>query len=794
MNFSNLKNKKKVINNQKIFKSLSSNTFKNKIEKNSNISQENTLNPTYFDIQKHFKYNLREYKNNCPHLLNSTSIYCKTCKKSLCEKCFNYFKFHKNDEINNNNENEHIFFKKEKYLKYNENNFINIEESISHCENEIITKKNYIINLINSTITTLKNHLNKIKENSLKDVEIYFNNINQYIIYLKEIEKNIKNNLKDFYINNKNFINFDKNYDLDNSLFFIYYDINKLLNLKNNKIKEELASINNNFYSYENDLNLNSNLIKNINIFSDKFSKKIEFDDYYWDVKLRIKKYNEHFKQFKNNISEILKKNNKGIEKIKNLIDIFDEKNLNGKEIIFNQEFFINNLTNKNNYTNNNNNIKDNFIINENNDLNSQTIDINKLNNNNKQLIHSAKIKKRGNSKSKLILSPNSKSYKTNYNTLNHSKNSSSSNILKLKKTNSIVTNKNKSLLHSNSQTSIQNNININPFYNITPNDIKLNNNIIQRFFSYTLYDTYNKYFSNNNKSINSTTQTLLTTNFLAQYNIRYNQLKEYCKPIINSNYISIYNPKEKKIEKKKINLDLNKNGYKVFPEGCRHILINNLLYITGGEDYTKEYSNQVNCIDLQTFQISNISNSNKNNINLIYGHAYHSIEYLENFECLILIGGENNNKNEIFDLNEKKWFSLPNLNYPRSNTNLYYNKFTNDLFVLFGIEGKIKENKFSDKIEVIELNDIKSGFYKIDYYKESDINLNLFYCKCIPFMKEKLIIFGGNNNRQNGKFFVMFDMNKNEITKVDKNIIDELKLEEKNQIYLNSTIQKIEN
>ena len=792
MNFSNLKNKKKLNNKQKI-KSLTNsinNSLKNKLEKNSNILEES---PKYFEIQKHFKYNLREYKNNCPHLLNSTSIYCKTCKKSLCEKCLNYFKFHKNDELNNNSENEHIFFKKEKYLKYNENNFNNIEESIKHCENEIITKKNYIINLINSTIITLKNHLNKIKENSLKNAEIYFNYINQYINNLKENEKNIKKNLQDFYTNNKNFINFDKNYDLDNSLFFIYYDINKLLDLKNNKIKEELNSINNNFYLYENDLNLNKDLINNIIIFSDKFSKKIEFDDYYWDVKLRIKKYNEHFKQFKNNICEILKKNSKGIEKIKNLIDIFDEKNLNGKEIIFNQEFFINNITNQNN-NNNINNIKD---INENNDLNSHTIEIKKLTNNNKILLHSPKIKKRGNSKSKLIFSPNTKRYKTNFNTLNNSKNSSSSNILRLKKTNS--SNKNKLLLHSNSQTSIQNNININPFYNITPNYIKLNNNIIQRFFSYTLYDTYNKYFFNNNINNNNnsynTTQTMLTTNFLAQYNIRYNQLKEYCKPIINSNYISIYNPKEKKIEKKKIDLDLNKNGYKVFPEGCRHILIDNILYITGGEDYiSKEYSNQVNCIDLQTFQVNNINNYNKNNFNLIYGHAYHSIEYLENFECLILIGGENNNKNEIFDLSEKKWYALPKLNYARSNTNLYYNKFTNDLFVLFGIEGNIKENKFSDKIEVIELNDIKSGFYKIDYYKESDINLNLFYCKCIPFMKEKLIIFGGNSNRQDGKFFVMFDMNKNEITKVDKNILDELKLEERNQIYLNSTIQKIEN
>ena len=73
--------------------------------------------------------------------------------------------------------------------------------------------------------------------------------------------------------------------------------------------------------------------------------------------------------------------------------------------------------------------------------------------------------------------------------------------------------------------------------------------------------------------------------------------------------------------------------------------------------------------------------------------HAYHSIEYFNNFNSLIVIGVENSNSCEIMDLDRKRWNRLPSLNHPGVNANIYYNNITSDLFVLFGMEGKMDKN-----------------------------------------------------------------------------------------------------
>ena len=250
--------------------------------------------------------------------------------------------------------------------------------------------------------------------------------------------------------------------------------------------------------------------------------------------------------------------------------------------------------------------------------------------------------------------------------------------------------------------------------------------------------------------------------------------LKEKVKPLIGTNYIQFYDPATTKISKVQIMLQKDKHGYTVFPDGCRHILVDNKLYITGGADNCGYPINIVLMFNVENGEIVKIGNLNDN-------HAYHTIEYLDNFDSLIVIGGENSASCEIMDLDSKKWNRLPSLNSARANANIYYNNVTSDLFVLFGMEGKMDQNvKYTDVIEVLELNDIESGWIMVDYYKTIGLNLKISYCLTLPFTRDKLLIYGGSTARSlERRIFALFDMVKNEVIKVDPQTMDLIKLEE---------------
>ena len=183
---------------------------------------------------------------------------------------------------------------------------------------------------------------------------------------------------------------------------------------------------------------------------------------------------------------------------------------------------------------------------------------------------------------------------------------------------------------------------------------------------------------------------------------------------------------------------------------------------------------NIVLSFNINTFELKKLNSLNNN-------HSYHSIEYLDNFDCLIVIGGEFNSSCELFDIYSQKWIKIPDLNTPRANTNIYFDAITSDLYALFGMEGNIAEkNIYCDSIEVLELNDIKSGWIKVDYYKSADLNLKINFCTVVPFTRDKLLIYGGNNSRVQKRLFALFDMSKNECMKVDTQTMEQIKMEEK--------------
>ena len=195
---------------------------------------------------------------------------------------------------------------------------------------------------------------------------------------------------------------------------------------------------------------------------------------------------------------------------------------------------------------------------------------------------------------------------------------------------------------------------------------------------------------------------------------------------------------------------------------------------------------NTVLSFNIITFEIKKLNYLN-------YPHSYHSIEYLDNFDCLIVIGGELNCICELFDIYSQKWIKIPDLNSPKANANIYFDNVTSDLYALFGMEGNIIETKNnSDSIEVLELNDIKRGWIKVDYYKSADLDLKQNYCTVLPFTRNKLLIYGGNDSRVTKKLFALFDMSKNECVKVDTKTLELIKLEEKQMKMIDQELAKI--
>ena len=327
----------------------------------------------------------------------------------------------------------------------------------------------------------------------------------------------------------------------------------------------------------------------------------------------------------------------------------------------------------------------------------------------------------------------------------------------------------------------------------------KKGNKLVQYYMNrnrFNKYDQYNMNKINNTNNIDtldveridpSNQYNIKSVSYLSNYTNRYNSLKEIAKPIIGTNQIQLFFQKNQKIIRKTTSLNKEEHGYSLFPEGCRHILIENNLYIIGGTNHIRQPINIVLVYHILLGTLERLPD-------MVFPHSYHTVDYLENFDCIISIGGENSYHCEIMNLENKKWLKLPNLNYPRANANIYYNNLNSELFVLFGICGVMSDKiNYSDSIEVLELKDIQKGWIIVDYYKTPGLNLKINYCMTIPFTKEQLLIYGGSNMRSFTKnIYALFHMSKNECNKVDTQTMELIKLEEKKSRLVDLALTKL--
>ena len=778
----------------------------------------------YFDAISHFKENIIHFNKNCTDPIKDNSYYCFTCKHSICDECGSFA--HK----------EHLLIQRKNCLNYDKTFFNDVSKMIEENTN-IDKRKIQIKEEISKSIAQLKEQLDVLEKEKLKEIDKFFEEIKENYIILKNNLLSTKECIENYYNINKKFFNINldneqtnlnkveltdslkkkksglttinntidrynylksneigDNRDIDNTIFIMNFELMNLCDNKNLQILDLSNQINNKKKNISKIIKETTNYI--LEEFKTKYlnfkenSKIPKFDDYYWDVKIRCEKFNENIARFKETISDIHKRIGT-FDKLKDLMSFFDSKNKKGKDVLFNQQYFIK----MNDLPNLNSNMAKLMSKKLNKSLGKiRSTSKNKINGQYSNTASTFKTKDNLNSRDKILRNDKNgidKYSQYGYKTLNSDS-----------KIDTKTMNVNTNLATFNTL----NNEKTTPI--LKKEDVTLNQRVLQRFFAYFVLDFYSKYFKlikptenenmynqeeeeniyiksnqlknggdkkkQNLKNSKFTKKNSKSVSLIANYTERYMNLKERVKPIIGTNYIQFYDPITTKISRMQILLEKDKHGYNVFPDGCRHILIENKLYITGGADNCGYPINIVLMFNIENGQLQKIGNLNDN-------HSYHTIEYLDNFDSLIVIGGENSNSCEIMDLDSKKWTKLPSLNYPRANANIYYNNVTSDLFVLFGMEGKMDKNiKNTDVIEVLELNDIISGWMKVDYYKTVGLDLKISYCLTLPFTRDKLLIYGGSTARSiERRIFALFDMIKNEVIKVDPKTMDLIKLEE---------------
>ena len=821
-----------------------------------------------FDAVSHFKENIIHFYKNCSEPIKDYSYYCFTCKHSVCNECG--VLDHK----------EHLLIQRDNCLNYDNSFFNDISKTIEEGLN-LDSKKSQIKKDISKAISQLKEELDIIEKEKLKEIDSIFKELKANYVSLKENYLKTKECIENYYKKNKKFFNIkikhvkqseienlnnikkgieDKdinkntttkvnptfinyfnindsdtgpNRDFENTVFLMNFELMNLCDNKNIQITEISNNINNKIINMSKLIENNTNefiesLKKNYLSFDNEIIQK--FDDFYWDIKVRCDKYNDHIVQFQNMIYDIYKKNG-CLDKLKDLLSLFDSKNNKGKDVLFNQQFFI-----------------------KMNDFSSLNTDVVK-NMAKKLYISNGKI--RTTSKGRFVA-------KTKLPAISEKKEET-------KKSGSKHLSPNREDTDNEIKKSISPVLTKGNMNNAIPKkeNIILNQRLIQRFYAYSVLDFYSKYFKinvdpqstdydeesniylnkenyehttdgldkgknnlgkgatrgksvgykskssknimdnklNNLKNVKNKggemtvsgksvmdkngklikKSNIRSVSLLSNYSERYTELKEKVKPIIKTNYIQLFDPATTKITKIKVPLTKEEHGYTTFPDGCRHLLIDSDLYIIGGTDNCGYPINIVLLYNLEIGELTRLANLNDN-------HSYHSVEYLENFDSIILIGGENSSSCEIMDLDSKKWTKLPSLNYPRANANIYYNNITSDLFVLFGMEGEMNsKTRNTDVIEVLELSDIMGGWMMVDYYKSVGLDLKGNYCITLPFTRDKLLVYGGSSARSLEKrLFALFDMIKNECIKVDSDTMDLIKREENKIRAFDNALEKI--
>ena len=684
-----------------------------------------------FDLYKHLKENIKNKDLLCKDPLTEDSLYCLNCKISTCNLCPNF-----------NEHKDHILISRYNYYKNGESlvreNFKDLED-IFNMNPEYLnpnSMRGELKILIDSKMKLLVDSLNKVKETKLNEIDTLFNGSENDVKILKNNETKVKNDLINYLklqqsfsnikldsglINaemnevaqnlnpensNKNELTKENNIDFCNTCFLQIYDLINLSNKQNKEIKNAIMSIKDNCAKYSEIFNQRVQIIKNdIDKLNEVFDAMINYhiltNNYYNEINIKIKKYNEQIKNIKDLVFDSVNKTGQ-LEEIEKLNKIMLAKTKqNFDNIIKNQ-------------------------ISENGDLLTVTSNLTKKS----KFVRSYDRKGTYNSKARTI-------------TINKENNTIEHPEIKF---NSIE-------------------------------DISLNYNILQKYYAFQTMDLINKNFKNK-KNKYQITEIKVT---------EFDEENDIAKPVPGTNEIQIYDKKTHSLIKKRVNFDKSKLKFLYFYNGCRSVLMKDRLYITGGVD--KENKQIKTCY---VYYIK--TNELKPMPEMINSRAYHSIEFIDYFKSIIVIGGENNKTCELYDMYNSKWRNLPELNFPRAHSCIYLDRFNNNLYSLFGIVGSISEknNNYTDIIECLELKKMALGWGKVNYNNKTEMDFKTCLCRIFPINYDMVLVYGASSVRENKKKSAIFVINKQEMVKINSNMFNEIRDKAKHSKELSKIIQSL--
>ena len=344
---------------------------------------------------------------------------------------------------------------------------------------------------------------------------------------------------------------------------------------------------------------------------------------------------------------------------------------------------------------------------------------------------------------------------------------------------NSSIISKNSNLNNTSNQDDGEMNINLdkdkkeneNPFSSVNVNDDSNSNNIAMTAPFTNINSSNSNYNNNNDDNKDSSLDNNLNKN--QNYSNYMLKLAQNCKTILegaNESGSEISTQKEKNLN---IEYYINKqfilcpieNTTKIkiitedeseeniitlnFPENfsissflynCSYCNHNKKLFISGGiiNPFENKYSNLFYMIDL--YNLDNKTNSYIYELSpMKYGKNNHSM--IGNGNDIYVVGGENSNIVEKYDIINNNWVELNSMIKKRSNAML---AIDNDY--LYAFFGKGENNKYPESIERLNIKNKNSIWEIILFSNPSNIDTRLYGCG-IYQIDELIYFFGGKYN-----------------------------------------------
>jgi hypothetical protein len=673
--------------------------------------------PKYqFNLHKHLKENLKFKDKQCKDGLNKESLYCLDCKTSICKKCPTF-----------SSHNGHNLILKYPYYICNQSiindNFINLNKifEINPKFLDVHKVKEELKKIIDDSCRLLFNEVEEIKKAKLKEVDSMFEETDNCYETLKKNVDKMKEEIKEFLQKQKNFLCIDIADNNDNQI------INNMANNLQDNIKTKFGFVSSNKDSTNSIFLITYDLLKN----TENINEQIKY--FINDIKVNREKYIEDFIKQKKIIydnMEQLKKDFGGCLNYQYLTNDF-YKLINDKISSYNEriEIMKRKIMEKVNKKGNFEDVeKDNKVsgthlnLKLEHILNNQMVDQDEA----KSILKTRKTFKRtltSGSRGPFLTSPRSGTKRVDTGIYGER-----ANIVKDK---------------------VYNNY----------DEVKLDRETLQEYFAFEALNLIDSKFR------------IKKSKKQMELEFEFDEEIDLAKPISGKNEIQVYDKKTRNIIKRNIKFDKNNHKYLYFLTGCRCVLIKDKLYIFGGVD--KE--NNITKI-AWVYYIKD--NELKAMPDMIHPHAYHSVEFLEYYKSIVIIGGQNCSYCEIYDLKTGLWKDLPSLKIPRAHCILYLDKITHILYAFFGILGKIaeKNNNFSDALECLEFRKLALGWQRVDYNNRADISFRTGINQMLPLNPEMILVYGGSSMREFIKKSAVYILPKQEMVKIDNKLFNEIR------------------